>query len=142
MADHYGGYGTAWQDSEITRSRYRALLDSFEPYRESNRILDMGCGAGYFLEEAATRGWEAYGSEFGELPLDLSRQRGLTVIPAPLTAGTFPPGYFDVITSFEVVEHLRDPQSEAAIFAELDDAPGWGRFTAPRRTSTQRAGTY
>lgn len=138
LAEHYRGYGSAWRDSEITRSRYRELLDSFEPFRKSNRILDMGCGAGYFLEEAAKRGWDAYGSEFGDLPLELSRDRGLTVVPAPLARDAFPPGHFDVVTSFEVVEHLRDPLSEAATLANLVRTGGLFYCTTPNFNALSR----
>lgn len=138
LAAHYRDYGTAWFDSEITRQRYRELLDSFEPYRRSNRILDMGCGAGYFLEEAAERGWEAYGSEFGELPLEMSRGRGFTVVPAPLTDDSFPAGHFDVVTSFEVVEHLRDPLDEARVLASLLRPGGLFYCTTPNFDAATR----
>jgi SAM-dependent methyltransferase len=138
LADHYSGYGTAWQDSEITRSRYTALLDSFEPYRESNRILDMGCGAGYFLEEAAKRGWEAYGSEFGELPLALSRQRGLTVIAAPLTAGTFPRDTSTWLPHSRLWSTCGIPHSEAAILAELVRPGGAFYCTTPNFNAASR----
>lgn len=131
LAEHYRSYGTAWFDSEITRRRYRELLDGFEPFRKTNRILDMGCGAGYFLEEASKRGWEAYGSEFGELPLELSRGRGFTVVPAPLTEDSFPADQFDVITSFEVVEHLRDPIDEARVLSRLLREHGLFYCTTP-----------
>jgi SAM-dependent methyltransferase len=131
LAEHYRDYGLAWFDSEITRQRYRELLDSLEPYRKTNRILDMGCGAGYFLDEAAKRGWEAYGSEFGELPLELSRGRGFTVVPAPLTPASFPADHFDVITSFEVVEHVRDPRAEAETLARLLRPGGLFYCTTP-----------
>lgn len=60
---HYRDYGHAWHDSPITRLRYRELLDTFEAYRQTNRMLDVGCGAGLFLEEARARGWEVHGVE-------------------------------------------------------------------------------
>lgn len=138
LAAHYRDYGTAWFDSEITRQRYRELLDSFEAFRRTNRILDMGCGAGYFLEEAAKRGWEAYGSEFGELPLEMSRGRGFTVVPAPLSDGSFPEGHFDVVTSFEVVEHLRDPREEARVLARLLRPGGLFYCTTPNFDAATR----
>lgn len=131
LAEHYSDYGVGWFDSEITRRRYRELLDSFEPYRRSGRILDMGCGAGYFLEEAARRGWEAYGTNFGERPLELSRGRGFTVVQAPISTETFPAGHFDVVTSFEVVEHLRDPIAEAQTLSRLLRVGGLLYCTTP-----------
>lgn len=138
LAAHYGSYGTGWFDSEITRQRYRQLLDSFEPFRRDNRILDMGCGAGYFLEEAAKRGWEAYGTEFGEHAIELSRGRGFTVVSAPLAPGSFADGHFDVVTSFEVVEHLRDPLDEAQTLAALVRPGGALYCTTPNFNALSR----
>jgi SAM-dependent methyltransferase len=138
LSEHYAGYGTAWVDSEITRRRYNELLDRLEPHRQTNRILDMGCGAGYFLDEAVKRGWESYGSEFGEHARELSSGRGFEVVVAPLTEGDFPPGHFDVITSFEVVEHLRDPLQEAQVFSSLIRPGGAFYCTTPNFNALTR----
>jgi 2-polyprenyl-3-methyl-5-hydroxy-6-metoxy-1,4-benzoquinol methylase len=128
---HYGNYGTAWHDSPITRQRYGELLDTFEPYRETNRILDIGCGAGFFLEEAQRRGWEAYGSEFSTRALGINRARALNVVPAPISDETFAAQSFDVVTAFEVVEHFRDPADEAAVFAHVLRLGGLFYCTTP-----------
>jgi 2-polyprenyl-3-methyl-5-hydroxy-6-metoxy-1,4-benzoquinol methylase len=138
LAEQYAGYGTAWVDSELTRQRYNELLDRLEPYRQSNRILDMGCGAGYFLDEAVKRGWEAYGSEFGEHARELSSGRGFEVVVAPVSDGDFPPGHFDVITTFEVVEHLRDPLAEAKVFSSLIRPGGAFYCTTPNFNALTR----
>lgn len=138
LEQHYRGYGTRWFDSEITRTRYRELLDAFEPYRRSNRILDMGCGAGYFVEEAARRGWDAYGSEYGELARKLGRERGLQIVDAPLRPDSFPEGHFDVVTAIEVVEHLRDPIAESEIVARLVRSGGVFYCTTPNFDSLSR----
>lgn len=138
LAAHYAGYGTSWVDSPITRQRYRELLDRLEPFRQTGRMLDMGCGAGYFLEEAVKRGWTAYGSEFGEHARELSRGRGFDVVPAPITSDAFPQGHFDVVTSFEVVEHLRDPRPEAETLAALLRPGGAFYCTTPNFNSITR----
>jgi 2-polyprenyl-3-methyl-5-hydroxy-6-metoxy-1,4-benzoquinol methylase len=138
LAAHYRNYGTGWFDSPVTRQRYRELLDTFEPYRQTNRLLDIGCGPGYFLEEAVKRGWEAVGTEFGARALELNRAKGLDVIAAPATTETFAPDSFDVITAFEVVEHVRDPAGEAAVIAHALRRRGLFYFTTPNFNAVSR----
>jgi 2-polyprenyl-3-methyl-5-hydroxy-6-metoxy-1,4-benzoquinol methylase len=138
LAAHYQNYGTSWFDSPVTRERYRELLESFEPYRRANRILDVGCGPGYFLEEAQKCGWDAHGSEFSARALELNRSKGLNVVDAPIGPDTFAPGSFDVITAFEVVEHLRDPLAEAAMLAVLLRSGGLLYCTTPNFNAVSR----
>lgn len=138
LARNYGGYLRADYDSPITRRRYRELLAGFEPYRRTNRILDMGCGIGFFLEEARSAGWEAYGSEFEPRAVEINRSKGLECVRAPIGRDTFEAGSFDVITAFEVVEHLRDPRDEAATIAHLLRPGGLLYCTTPNFASLSR----
>jgi SAM-dependent methyltransferase len=135
---HYWDYGHSWQDSPITRKRYAELLDGFEPARNTGRILDFGCGAGYFLEAALARGWEAYGTEYSGLALELAREKGLQVAPAPLGTDEFEAGSFDVITAFEVFEHVRDPRTEASTVARLLRPGGLLYCTTPNFNALSR----
>lgn len=138
LDDHYRGYGHAWFDSSITRLRYRELLATFEPHRRTNGLLDIGCGAGYFLEEARTRGWRVWGSEYGGRALEMARARGLEVFQAPLTLDTFAAASFDVVTAFEVFEHLRDPVHEAEVVAHVLRPGGLLYCTTPNFNSLSR----
>lgn len=138
LARNYGDYSRADYDSPITRRRYRELLDGFESYRETNRILDMGCGIGFFLEEAKARGWDAHGSELEQRAVEINRAKGLNCVLAPIDADTFEPGSFDVITAFEVVEHLRDPLAEAATIAQALRPGGLLYVTTPNFNALSR----
>ena len=138
LARNYGEYSREDADSPLTRQRYRELLDRFEPYRRTGRILDMGCGIGYFLEEAERRGWEAHGSEFEPRAVEIVRGKGLRCLQAPLRAGSLEPGSFDVITAFEVVEHLREPRAEAATIAAALRPGGLFYCTTPNFGSLSR----
>ena len=138
LARNYGEYSREDADSPLTRQRYRELLDRFEPYRRTGRILDMGCGIGYFLEEAERRGWEAHGSEFEPRAVEIVRGKGLRCLQAPLEAGSLEPGGFDVITAFEVVEHLREPRAEAATIAAALRPGGLFYCTTPNFGSLSR----
>jgi SAM-dependent methyltransferase len=138
LADYYRHYGTSWYDSPITRERYAELLGDFDAYRRTNRILDLGCGAGFFLEEARKRGWDVYGTEFSARALELNRSKQFEVVPGPITRETFEQGSFDVITAFEVVEHLRDPATEADAVAHALRAGGLLYCTTPNFNAASR----
>ena len=135
---HYGAYGRDDPDSPITRRRYDELLDGFERHRSCNRILDMGCGVGYFLEQAALRGWEVHGSEVGDDALALNRAKGIQMHAAPLRADDYEPGAFDVVTAFEVVEHVADPRAESRTLASILRPGGLFYCTTPNFDSASR----
>ena len=61
--------------SPITRKRYEELLERYEPFRKTNRILDIGCGYGFFLEVAKEKGWEVYGTEIMREAIDHCHQK-------------------------------------------------------------------
>ncbi|MFT5858101.1 MAG: 2-polyprenyl-3-methyl-5-hydroxy-6-metoxy-1,4-benzoquinol methylase [Flavobacteriaceae bacterium] len=92
--------------SKITIARYNALLDKFEKHRKTNRILDVGCGYGFFLEIAKKRGWKVYGSDYAEKCIDICTKKGIDMYRGSMNDEAFIPEMFDVITSFEVIEHI------------------------------------
>lgn len=98
--------------SKITIARYNDLLDKFEKYRKTNRILDVGCGHGFFLEIAKSRGWKVYGSDYADSCVDMCTKKGIDMHSGTMTDDAFIPEIFDVITSFEVLEHISTPNEE------------------------------
>ncbi len=92
--------------------RYKArLLRKFERYRRTGHLLDVGCFKGFFLHSAAHRGWKAVGTEVSEPAVRFARrQLGLRVeLGDLLSLPPFEDGPFDVITLFDVIEHLSRP---------------------------------
>jgi 2-polyprenyl-3-methyl-5-hydroxy-6-metoxy-1,4-benzoquinol methylase len=138
LAHNYGQYPREDLVSPITRQRYCKLLEGFVEYRQTNRLLDFGCGLGFFLEEAQAAGWQAHGSEFESRAVEINRAKGLSCAQAPIGPDDFGPGWFDVITAFEVVEHLRDPREDARLIAQLLRPGGLFYCTTPNFASLSR----
>lgn len=77
----------------------------------SGRLLDVGCAAGFFLVEAKCY-FEPQGVEISEYSSRVARERfGLDVFTGRLQDANFAPNSFDVITMWDVIEHLPDPRA-------------------------------
>lgn len=84
------------------RKRCRAV----ERLASGGRLLDVGCGAGAFVEAMQARGWQAQGLEQDAAAAKAARARGLAVHTGRAPDYPFAPGSFDVITLWDVLEHL------------------------------------
>ena len=87
------------------------IVSTFEPYRKNNRVLDVGCGAGTFLEAAGRAGWKAIGVEVSRTASEHIRQRGFEVFCGELQQANYPHDHFDVVIASEVLEHVPDPRT-------------------------------
>ncbi|MCL4458355.1 MAG: class I SAM-dependent methyltransferase [Chloroflexi bacterium] len=89
------------------KKRCRAVLKM----KREGRLLDVGCATGDFL--AAMRrhgGWEVCGVELNAEAAAYARQHfGLPVFAGQLEEAGFPAAHFDVVTLWNVLEHLPDP---------------------------------
>ena len=135
---HYENYGRNDYLSPLTIKRYHEVLDSFEPYRKTNRLIDVGSGIGYFLEEAKKRGWEVYGTEFTDEAIKICSKKGIKMNKGVLNPNNYDSQEFDVITSFEVIEHINNPQEELARFYRILRKGGLVYCTTPNFNSLLR----
>lgn len=87
------------------------------------RLLDIGCAAGLFLSLAEERGFTAEGLELNHYYADYVRKnRNVRVHQKPLEEMHYPDTTFDVVTLWDVLEHLPNP---------LDTLKEIARVTAP-----------
>jgi len=78
------------------------------------KILDVGCANGYFLTLAREQGWDPYGIEISEFLLRKARGNlgKKHIFGVSLKNARFPSDFFDVITLWDVLDHLMDPFAE------------------------------
>ncbi len=88
------------------------------------RWLDVGCSAGFVVAAAGEAGFEAHGVELEAAAVEFARRElGLSRITCgTLEAQRYPAGHFDVVSLYDVIEHVPDLN---ATVAEL------GRILAP-----------
>lgn len=117
LDEHYAVYAYSAMKtiSKETIRSYNNLLDEFEKYRTIGNILDIGCGQGDFLAEAKKRHWNVYGTEYSQSAVELCTSRDIQMYEGGLDKNIFPEISFDVITSFEVIEHINTPHEMMAV---------------------------
>lgn len=71
-------------------------------------LLDYGCGLGFFIEVANAHGFNVTGIEFNQYAVDYVRKKYNFAIKEPSEFES-DKKKFDVITMFDVLEHLNDP---------------------------------
>ena len=101
-----------------TFEAYLALLASGRPGRGA--LLDVGAATGFFLELARADGWNSRGIEPSHYASRIAKKKGLAVDCGVVEELTLPDASFDVVTMWDVIEHLPDPRrSLAAVFRLL-----------------------
>ncbi|HSL81021.1 MAG TPA: class I SAM-dependent methyltransferase, partial [Pseudolabrys sp.] len=108
LYDHY--YDSAdFGISQIAAASLDRLVESIEPFRQTNRWLDIGYGEGGLLDIAGRHGWDCYGSELSPQALSYGQDRGWAVTANAQDDTRFPKGGFDVVTMIEFIEHAHAP---------------------------------
>jgi 2-polyprenyl-3-methyl-5-hydroxy-6-metoxy-1,4-benzoquinol methylase len=105
---------------------------------KNNRLLDVGCGDGHFLEVAQARGWEVYGTEYDEVAVAVCARKGIRMQQGSLSADHYELAMFDVVCSFEVMEHIQHIRAEAAAMATVLRQGGLAYITTPNFDALSR----
>ena len=128
-------YSQGYYEGDPTRSAYvsyeadkplivrnmRKFLSFIRSKKPSGKLLDVGCAFGYFVELALSEGYDAYGFDPSAFA---SSEAGRLVGPSRIKEGTirsvaYPKNSFDVITLFDVFEHLQDPLADMKKLSSL-----------------------
>ncbi|HAZ10643.1 MAG TPA: hypothetical protein DCY56_06020 [Candidatus Omnitrophica bacterium] len=122
--------------SQATEASFKELLEIFEKSgTRGKRILDVGCGDGHFIDVCSKQGWDASGIETSPSAVALCRKFNLPVQCLDLFSPELKPGSFNVITLFEVVEHVASPGPFLARAEELLALGGMLYLTTPNFAS-------
>jgi SAM-dependent methyltransferase len=75
------------------------------------RALDVGCATGTFLAGLQRAGWQVQGVEINQGVAEYARrQAGLDVFAGDLLEAGYPAGSFDLVSFWDVLEHLPNPR--------------------------------
>jgi SAM-dependent methyltransferase len=111
------------------RARREIILDQMEKYIKTRNlnVLDVGCGTGYMLRYLDRWG-AATGLDINPDVRQFNKSERITVMDFPRQV---PDGRYDVITAFDVLEHMDDDQAGTRTIHALLNDKGWFVLTVP-----------
>ncbi|MGE0385353.1 MAG: class I SAM-dependent methyltransferase [Gammaproteobacteria bacterium] len=138
----YTGTYIAKSAAKLARCR-RAVRRIVRRYVRGGRWLDVGCSAGFLVRAAQDAGFDAFGIDVEPAGIAHAREHlGLTQVECgALDGARFAPASFDVITLYDVIEHVPDLNATVALLARLlrpggvieIRTPDAGHWRTPRR---------
>jgi len=92
---------------QIQRTRQRRV----QRYVPSGSLLDVGSGDGRFVHHMASQGWQATGIDFSAAALTLAQSQGTEgrFLYGSLFDHDFEPESIDLVTLWQVLEHIGEP---------------------------------
>lgn len=130
-------------DLDVLNWNHRQFLRDLP--RRGGRLLDVGCGSGRFLAQARSLGYTVTGCDFNPVAVEMARKRyslpDVHLASLEEFRRRHPERRFDVVTAFEVMEHVDDPREFLAHIVDVLDTDGMVAVSVPFRDRWPRFGT-
>ncbi|MCF8056358.1 MAG: class I SAM-dependent methyltransferase [Desulfocapsa sp.] len=96
------------------------------------RLLDVGCGTGVFINGMHQNGWQVFGSDLNRKAVELARAHlDFDIRVGELAEIHYPDNFFDVLTMWDVLEHVHDPRGTLVEVARILKPGGWAIINIP-----------
>jgi SAM-dependent methyltransferase len=94
-----------WAADSIEKSKNKEIIDTLEDVFQRNKtVLDIGCNTGELLDFAKAKGCKTFGVELSDTSRAILKKKGHVTFTSMGEAD----GSYDIITAFDLVEHLYD----------------------------------
>ena len=109
----------------LTFQKHLQHLENWTGPGNGRSLLDIGAYIGVFVEEAQKSGWNALGVEPSDWAAVEAQNRGLNVIRGTQDSPQIRAQQYDVVTMWDVIEHVDSPSEEMAKAYDLLQPGGW-----------------
>lgn len=137
LYDHYYDFAKFKLNPAVEMSLQKAC-ESFEPFRLTGKLLDIGFGEGGLLSVAEKNNWECYGTELSPQSLEYGDKKGWKVAKDAFADERFPQNGFDIVTLIELIEHVPNPDDFLQTAYKMLRPGGLLYLTTPNTESINR----
>lgn len=105
------GYADYEGDQEVDGKNFNRFIKVIKKYKQTGKLLDIGCATGGFLSFAQSAGFSVSGTDVSDFAVKKAKKK----FPNKIRKGAFsklnyPAKSFDVVSMFDVIEHLENPK--------------------------------
>lgn len=117
----------------LTFNRRLDCLHQFVQPGDDRKLLDVGCAAGFFIDEAAKRGWHVEGLDVSGFAVDYVKENfghqayNVSVLETDFLTNDS----YSLITMWDVIEHVPDPKAQIQRIGELLQSGGYFGLITP-----------
>jgi 2-polyprenyl-3-methyl-5-hydroxy-6-metoxy-1,4-benzoquinol methylase len=112
--DYFQGkvYNNYFNEELERKRRFEKKIELIRTYIPKNgRVLDVGCAAGFFLKVMEKSGYETYGLDVSSAACEYAMNYcNSNIFNGNIFKAGFMDNFFNMITLWDVLEHLRDPE--------------------------------
>lgn len=126
----YQDYRAGWNSHYATFSR--RLKEAEARLCQKGLLLDYGCAFGHLGKTATARGWTVIATDISFDAVKIAaEEHGLLAFVSDLSRPPLRPGLFDLVTLYDVIEHVRQPIPILQSLARLLKPQGRLHLTTP-----------
>ncbi len=115
---------------------FKRRLNELQKIKPAGRVLDVGCGPGFFMEVAAQMGYDVWGLDPSTFIVRMAQNKfGDRVIESTLETSGFDKQSFDLLVASDTFEHIYNPLKFLNTAHELLAPNGILMITTPNATS-------
>jgi len=116
---------------EMKLEHFRRRLERVLPHVRKGRLLDIGCSCGFFMEVAAANGFEVEGLEFSRAAIAAADPAIRPHIFCSSVDEFESTRSYDLITAFDLIEHVPQPKDFLRKVRRLLAPGGWLAIATP-----------
>ncbi len=128
-------------DNTFRQTRFFPYVDFIRSNLKKGTYLDYGCATGFLVHFTKCLGYDSYGIDISKKAIDFGIRKFALYdklkVASSIQEAEDIPEKFDIISSFELVEHLPDPAAFGKSVYEKLNPGGFWIFSTPNRQRLQ-----
>jgi len=129
--DDYLGYYAYLKEKPLLIPYFKKKLACIERIIPKGKLLEVGCGYGFFLEAAKGTPFDVEGIDVSRAAVAYAKKHGGKARVLSIKSNSYPKNSFEVVVAFQLIEHLRNPATFFRTVYGVIKPGGMVLFTTP-----------